>query len=142
MSTFDFVYRVCTFFDLPFNAIRLSIVNPISWSYNPITKMVWALPRSLATTKGIINLFSSPLGTKMFQFPRLSQMCYVFTQVQSSITLIGFPHSDIFGSLSTYDSPKLFAVSYVLHQLLMPRHSPYALILFIISLKTVLLCFI
>ena len=28
---------------------------------------VWAFPRSLATTKGMISL---PLGTKMFQFPR------------------------------------------------------------------------
>ena len=33
------------------------------------TTMVWALPRSLATTRGIINLFSLPAGTKMFQFP-------------------------------------------------------------------------
>ena len=34
--------------------------------------MVWALPRSLATTRGIINLFSLPAGTKMFQFPALA----------------------------------------------------------------------
>jgi hypothetical protein len=33
------------------------------------TTAVWALPRSLATTGGIINLFSLPGGTKMFQFP-------------------------------------------------------------------------
>ena len=31
------------------------------------THVVWAVPRSLATTEGI---FSFPLGTKMFQFPR------------------------------------------------------------------------
>ena len=36
------------------------------------THTVWALPRSLATTGGIIDLFSFPLGTKMFQFPRLA----------------------------------------------------------------------
>ena len=35
----------------------------------PHHKMVWAVPRSLATTKGIIKLFSFPPGTKMFQFP-------------------------------------------------------------------------
>jgi hypothetical protein len=35
--------------------------HPASW-------MVWADPRSLATTRGIISF---PLGTKMFQFPRL-----------------------------------------------------------------------
>ena len=33
------------------------------------THAVWALPRSLATTGGIISLFSLPQGTKMFQFP-------------------------------------------------------------------------
>ena len=33
------------------------------------THAVWALPRSLATTGGIISLFSLPPGTKMFQFP-------------------------------------------------------------------------
>ena len=44
----------------------------MSRSYNPTeagTSVVWALPRSLATTGGIIRLFSLPAGTKMFQFP-------------------------------------------------------------------------
>ena len=36
------------------------------------TVTVWALPRSLATTGGIITLFSLPRGTKMFQFPRFA----------------------------------------------------------------------
>ena len=36
------------------------------------TQTVWAIPRSLATTGGIIKLFSLPRGTKMFQFPRLA----------------------------------------------------------------------
>ena len=36
------------------------------------TTLVWALPRSLATTGGLINLFSIPRGTKMFQFPRFA----------------------------------------------------------------------
>ena len=38
------------------------------------TTPVWALPRSLATTRGIINLFSLPTGTKMFQFPALASL--------------------------------------------------------------------
>ena len=33
------------------------------------TPAVWAVPRSLATTQGITDLFSLPPGTKMFQFP-------------------------------------------------------------------------
>ena len=47
----------------------------IAWSYNPnnaVTMLVWASPRSLATTCGIINLFSLPTGTQMFQFPALA----------------------------------------------------------------------
>ena len=36
------------------------------------TRPVWALPASLATTRGIITLFSLPRGTKMFQFPRFA----------------------------------------------------------------------
>ena len=38
------------------------------------TAPVWALPRSLATTGGIISLFSLPRGTKMFQFPRFASL--------------------------------------------------------------------
>ena len=38
------------------------------------TSRVWALPRSLATTGGIIHLFSLPRGTKMFQFPRFASL--------------------------------------------------------------------
>ena len=38
------------------------------------TTLVWALPRSLATTWGIIHLFSLPRGTKMFQFPRFASL--------------------------------------------------------------------
>ena len=48
-----------------------------SRSYNPqaaVTAWVWALPRSLATTGGIIDLFSFPAGTKMFQFPALASL--------------------------------------------------------------------
>ena len=38
------------------------------------THAVWALPRSLATTGGIISLFSLPAGTKMFQFPAFASL--------------------------------------------------------------------
>ena len=37
-------------------------------------RAVWALPRSLATTGGIIKLFSLPAGTKMFQFPAFASI--------------------------------------------------------------------
>ena len=52
--------------------VPLARVPPTARSYNPgaaSTAPVWAAPRSLATTGGIIRLFSFPAGTEMFQFP-------------------------------------------------------------------------
>jgi hypothetical protein len=40
----------------------------------------------------------------------------------------GFPHSEICGSKLICSSPQLIAACHVLHRLLMPRHSPCALI--------------
>ena len=55
-----------------FQTVTLAFARTTARSYNPAcasTHAVWALPRSLATTGGIIDLFSLPAGTKMFQFP-------------------------------------------------------------------------
>ena len=55
-----------------FQNILLALFHATSRSYYPGeagTSPVWAIPRSLATTGGITNLFSLPAGTKMFQFP-------------------------------------------------------------------------
>ena len=41
---------------------------------------------------------------------------------------VGFPHSDIFGSVPVRGSPKLFAAYHVLHRLLAPRHPLNALL--------------
>ena len=43
------------------------------------------------------------------------------------MTRMGFPHSDISGSMHICCSPKLIAAYRVLHRLPMPRHSPCAL---------------
>ena len=43
------------------------------------------------------------------------------------MTRRGFPHSDIPGSQLVCSSPRLIAAYRVLHRLLAPRHSPYAL---------------
>ena len=45
-----------------------------------------------------------------------------------TLLMRGLLHSDILGSMSAYDSPKHFVVCHVLLRLLMPRHSPCALI--------------
>ena len=50
----------------PIHLCSLAVLQPPT---GVATREVWALPRSLATTRGIIELFSLPAGTKMFQFP-------------------------------------------------------------------------
>ena len=84
-------------------------------------------------------LFSSPPGTKMFQFPGFSSrnLC-IQLWIATHFRMTGFPHSDTPGSLSVYDSPRRFAVFCVLLLLYMPRHPPYALLRLITScLRTV-----
>ena len=67
-----FAYRAFTVCGVTFQTLPLATLCATARSYNPTeagTSVVWALPRSLATTGGIISLFSLPQGTKMFQFP-------------------------------------------------------------------------
>ena len=62
-------------------------------SYNPgtaSTEPVWALPRSLATTGGIIHLFSLPGGTKMFQFPPLAPIL-ISVSPKTWVVPFGYP---------------------------------------------------
>ncbi len=87
------------------------------------TAPVWALPRSLATTGGIISLFSLPGGTKMFQFPPLASIIRWIGTLQ----VPGLSHSEIRGSKVICTYPRLVAAYHVLHRLNEPRHPPYAL---------------
>lgn len=81
-------------------------------------------------------LFSSPPGTKMFQFPGLPslKLC-IGLRMTTLFDMVGFPHSDILGSLNVYFSPRRFAVFCVLLLLYMPRHPPYALLRLITLLE-------
>ena len=72
-------------------------------------------------------LFSLPGGTEMVHFPPLPSPAYVFSRRYSGMTRCGFPHSDTPGSKLVCSSPRLIAAYRVLHRLLAPRHSPYAL---------------
>jgi hypothetical protein len=69
----DFPYGAFTLYGRPFQGRSGRPIRPMSRALlhrrRVATSPVWALPRSLATTGGIINLFSLPAGTKMFQFP-------------------------------------------------------------------------
>ena len=80
-----------------------SMIQQISRSYNPVnatrTSAVQALPRSLATTRGIINLFSLPTGTKMFQFPAFAAHTYVRADSHSDCRVVPFGDPRIKGYL-------------------------------------------
>ena len=91
------------------------------------TTPVWALPRSLATTGGIISLFSLPAGTKMFQFPAFALTYWLVTVLQTA----GLSHSEILGSKVICTYPRLIAAYHVLRRLREPRHPPCALFYFL-----------
>ena len=73
------------------------------------------------------RLISVPAGTEMVHFPALPSPAYGFSRGYLGITRGGLPHSEISGSKPVCGSPELFAAYHVLHRLLAPRHSPYAL---------------
>ena len=64
----------------------------------------------------------------MFQFRRFPTYTYLIQCTLTEYCSAGFPHSEISGSMAICASPKLIAACHVLHRLLMPRHSPCALI--------------
>ena len=123
----SFTYRTVTFFGRPSHAVRLDLMIPYR-VHTPIVLLqpVWPLPISLAATFRISFDFSS------YAYLDVSLRRVPFVKLCIHLTIHGyspwgFPHSDIHGSRLIYSSPWLFAVSRVLHRLLMPRHSPYAL---------------
>lgn len=126
-----FGYRAITSCGWPFQADSPTVFlgNSNGVSYNPKTHAPWfgLLPfRSPLLRKS--RLLSLPTGTEMFQFPVLPFITYEFSDECYPITDSGFPHSDIPESTLTYSSSRHFGVCPVLHRLLVPRHSPCALI--------------
>ena len=83
--------------------------------------MVWAIPRSLAATDGVSFDFLS-CGYLDVSVPRVG-----FPFGMMRLCASGFPirASPVHRLLAS--SPKLFAGSYALHRLLLPRHPPHAL---------------
>ena len=71
-------------------------------SYNPggaVTPPVWALPRSLAATGGIILLFSFPAATKMFQFTAFASRTCARDGAPSARRVVPFGNPRITGHL-------------------------------------------
>ena len=104
-------------------------LHKMSWSYNPsiaVTTLVWANPRSLATTYGITFVFfsSAYLDVSVQRVcPPIGVTC---------LQHAGLPHSGIHGSSLVCRSPWLFAAYHAFLRLWEPRHPPYALILLIV----------
>ena len=74
-----FAYGTLTLFGRLSHTFPLTVrfLTPICQALQPRTasRTVWAFPRSLATTRGMISF---PLGTEMFQFPRFpSSILYI-----------------------------------------------------------------
>ena len=111
-----FAYAALMLYGCTFQNIPLTTLLAMARSYYPGeagTSPVWALPRSLATTGGIISLFSLPQGTKMFQFPWFASANTLMTCLQHA----GLSHSEIRGSEVICTYPRLIAAYHVLHRL-------------------------
>ena len=122
----DFMYGTVTLCGATFQKLPFVRFLATPWSYNPchaVTWQVWALPRSLATTWGIIIyfLFLQVLrGFSSLRWPPSSRWM-IFLQNT------GLSHSEIRGSMVICTYPRLFAAYHVLHRLREPRHPPCAL---------------
>ena len=69
-----YVYRAVTLYGRTFQSVPLTCFAATARSYNPVaasTAAVWALPRSLATTGGIISYFLFLRVLRCFSSPRL-----------------------------------------------------------------------
>ena len=88
--------------------------------------MVWPLSISLAATLEIDVSFSS-CGYVDVSVPHVPSNTLCIHALVTELFSVGFPHSDICGSMDICSSPQLFAAYHVLHRLLVPRHPPCAL---------------
>ena len=119
-----FIYGTITLCGRPFQTCSIISCKSTLWSYNPhlaVTKWVWAVSCSLATTYEIIVIFSSSAYLDV----SVQRVCFSFEMIYLQYT--GLPHSEISGSMCICHSPKLIAAYHVLLRLQEPRHPPYAL---------------
>ena len=105
---------------LPYHDVVLQPLRGVA------TTQVWALPRSLATTGGIIVYFLFLRVLRCFSSPR-----WPLHKQMSCLQHDGLSHSEIGGSKVICTYPPLIAAYHVLHRLSEPRHPPSALIYFL-----------
>ena len=101
---------------LGFPTDSCSLYKSTLQSYNPtlaLTDVVWASPRSLATTCGITIVFSSSgyLDVSVLRVSLPNKLDIIHLQCT------GLSHSEIYGSICMCQSPQLIAAYHVLHRL-------------------------
>ena len=112
-SPFDFAYGTFTLFGPLFqcgSAIKRFCNSLWRLGWSPFARR-YSGNRSCFLFLRVLRCFNSPRSLYSWQS-----------------STAGLPHSEISGSLLTYSSPKLIVVRHVLHRLLVPRHSPHALV--------------
>ena len=97
----------------------------------PLTRArVWALPLSLAATRGVSLDFLSS-GYLDVSVPRVASSHPIwFGCGRRGMTPAGFPHSGTCGSMGVCPSPQIIAACRALLRLPVPRHPPCALCIF------------
>jgi hypothetical protein len=119
-----------TFFGPAFQRVHLAsgLMTLLMRSYNPaVHARRFGLFRFRSPLLSESRLISLPPGTEMVHFPGFARAPLCIQRAVSRVHRDGFPHSEIPGSKPACGSPGLIAACHVLHRLLAPRHSPYAL---------------
>jgi hypothetical protein len=125
------VYRAVTVYGRSFQIVRLAnwFVTPCDGPYNPgVQALRFGLFRVRSPLLAeSLTCFLFLWVLRWFTSPRCLHTAYGFSGGSFGINQRGFPHSEIPGSKLVCSSPGLIAAYRVLHRLLAPRHSPYAL---------------
>ena len=121
--TSTFAYGSLTLYAAASQLLLLASVVPDGSPTTPPQKpgVVWAIPRSLAATEGVSFDFLS------CGYLDVSVLRVGSTEVVTVKRPPGFPIRTSPDHCVLARSPRLFAGSYVLHRLLLPRHPPCAL---------------
>ena len=122
-----FAYRAFTFYGRSFQISSTIHASRYEWSTTPDKSGLGSSPfarrylgnRCFFLFLRVLRCFSSP-GYLLYT--------YEFSIGYLRITVSEFPHSEICGLTAVCAFPQLIAACHVLRRLLVPRHSPYALL--------------
>ena len=93
----------------------------------PGLPLVWALPRSLATTDGIAVCFLFLRVLRCFTSPGLPRTAMNLPYATAVLPAVGFPIRTSTDQSLVGGSPWLIAATHVLRRLQEPRHPPHTL---------------